>query len=60
MICEAEALPELIADGWHPLDLREATGTRGKPEWLTCSEPPSRLAFTPQLSLDMAQLGEVA
>lgn len=48
IICEAEALPELLTLGWHGLDLR--AGAAGKPEWLTCSEPPHHLA-RPQLAL---------
>ena len=48
---EAEALPELLAIGWHALDLRAVTGRQGKPEWLTCSERPHRLAWPAQLGL---------
>jgi len=48
IVCEAEALPELLTLGWHGLDLR--AGAAGKPEWLTCSEPPHHLA-RPQLAL---------
>jgi hypothetical protein len=52
VVCEAEALPELLTNGWHALDLRAATHTTGKPEWLTCSEPPHHLA-QPQLRLPL-------
>ena len=51
VVCEAEALPELLALGWHALDLREASATEGKPEWLTCSDPPQRVAVPRQLEL---------
>ena len=51
LVSEAEALPELLALGWHALDLRAVTGRPGKPEWLTCSEPPDRLAWPAQLGL---------
>ena len=51
VVCEAEALPELLALGWHALDLREASATEGKPEWLTCSDPPQRVAVPRQLKL---------
>ena len=51
VVCEAEALPELLALGWHALDLREASTTEGKPEWLTCSDPPQRVAVPRQLKL---------
>jgi hypothetical protein len=50
IVCEAEALPELLALGWHGLDLRD--GQPGKPEWLTCSHPPHHLA-RPQLALPL-------
>lgn len=50
IVCEAEALPELLALGWHGLDLRD--GQAGKPEWLTCSHPPHHLA-RPQLALPL-------
>lgn len=53
LVCEAEALPELLAIGWHGLDLRAVTLTVGKPEWLTCSEPPHALARPRQLSLPL-------
>lgn len=39
LVCEAEPLPELLTRGWHGVDLREATSTGGKPEWLTMSSP---------------------
>ena len=51
VVCEAEALPELLALGWHALDLREASATEGKPEWLTSSAPPQRVAVPRQLKL---------
>ena len=50
IICEAEALPELLTLGWHGLDLR--AGAPGKPEWLTCSDVPHHLA-RPQLALPL-------
>lgn len=54
VVCETEALPELLAiGGWHPLDLRAATCTTGKPEWLTCSAPPDALARPRQLHLPL-------
>lgn len=53
LVCEAETLPELLAIGWHGLDLRAVTLTAGKPEWLTCSEPPHALARPRQLHLPL-------
>ena len=50
ILCEAEALPELLTLGWHGLDLR--AGAPGKPEWLTCSDVPHHLA-RPQLALPL-------
>lgn len=49
IVCEAEALDEL--PDWHALDLRAASQTAGKPEWLTCSHEPDPLAMSAQLNL---------
>ena len=55
-VCEAEAIPELLATGWHALDLRDATGKGGKPEWLTCSDPPHQ-AHRRQISIPFQPSG---
>lgn len=46
----AEAIGGLTERGWHAADLRAATGTRGKPEWVTCSHAP-QIAPARQLCL---------
>ena len=49
-ISEAEPIPELVADGWHAVDIthtrkgQRRTFSKQQAEWLTMSRPP---AWTP-------------
>ena len=55
-ISEAEAIPELMADGWHAVEIsatrkgQKRTFSKQQAEWLTLSRPPS---FVPRETLDL-------
>ena len=55
-ISEAEAIPELMADGWHAVEISatrrgaKRTFSKQQAEWLTLSRPPS---FVPRVTLDL-------
>lgn len=55
-ISEAEPIPELMADGWHAVEIsatrkgQKRTFSKQQAEWLTLSRPPS---FVPRQTLDL-------
>jgi hypothetical protein len=55
-ISEAEPIPDLIADGWHAVEIsatrkgQKRTFSKQQAEWLTLSRPPS---FVPRETLDL-------
>jgi len=55
-ISEAEPIPELMADGWHAVEISatrrgaKRTFSKQQAEWLTLSRPPS---FVPRVTLDL-------
>jgi hypothetical protein len=60
-ISEAEPIPELMADGWHSVDITETrkgqkrTFSKQQREWLTMSEAPK---WRPSVALNLFSRGE--
>ena len=62
VVSEAEPIPELMADGWHAVDItgerkgQKRTFSRQQAEWLTMSEPPR---WRPSVQMGLWSRGSV-
>ena len=67
MVSEAEPIPELVADGWHAVEItamrqgQKRTFSRQQAEWVTCNfEPDARAARACEWALEQAERRERA